>query len=491
MDTIITTIPIINPLYHNYHYDYDDDNNTATIPIINLLYYNDSNDHNNHNDDMSIILTLLSDIDITTVSAHDIKETVQCFNSNKTINTHRDALSTFDKLMSPVTNAIINHNPTPTPTNTSSQIINHSLSNNKIIIAFTNNYKLVHNNAITDDHRDTLPRAILSGLLIKKLNINSYTAINDRYIASCTSITDLYASHNRIITTCNPFAKTLRILNAAYSSINDLGLKLCTAIEKLTIDGNEHITTCDPFAKSLTYLSALNNNTLHDKSIQSCTSIEKIRLSCNRNISTFEPFAKSLKLISIDKCPYIDNKTLEICTSITELYTFDYHDDITTCASFASFAKTLRILSAQYRYYGLFAHSITDESIKLCWNIEILYANGNMGITTCTPFAQNLRILEARGYCCGITDNGLRQCLSIKILDASDNHKITTCRPFARTLQTLRAKMGCGISNNGLRGCRSIILLYALGNNKITSGCGYKSYIRLDKNNAYEYTPIK
>jgi len=78
--------------------------------------------------------------------------------------------------------------------------------------------------------------------------------ISDIGLKQCKNISELHCCYNKKITTCAPFHKSLRILNANYSNITDGGIALCTNIHTISFYGNSQITTCIPFIRSLKYL---------------------------------------------------------------------------------------------------------------------------------------------------------------------------------------------------------------------------------------------
>jgi len=363
-----------------------------------------------------------------------------------------DALTIFDKLaMTDVVNRIIRSDILPdtravTKINThvaTSIVINHTLVQNEIIRAYANGLAPLPSNTIyvpstlkwcytdtdikkCDIYMQNLLYAIANGLCVRRLkpcDFTHYVICNDiRYdllqlpekpdvpptiwdlifgvvlpktfgmtnniLKSCLFIENLDASYNSNITTCAPFANTLRVLDASNSGICDAGLKLCRSINTLNASNNLRITTCAPFAESLRILYASTTR--------------------------------------VAGCPCgIDDDGLKMCKNITKLY-MDHNIGITTCKPFAESLRVLSIRSVKMR----------DSGISMCHNIEELYACNNQYITTCAPFAKTLHTLFASGKC-GINDNGLQLCTSITTLDVRSNYKITTCNAFAKSLRNL------------------------------------------------------
>jgi len=479
--------------------------------LIKLLY--DNNNDNNNNIEISSLLVDLNIIPAAQSHTYSEKATKQ-------------NISNYDKLMMHnAVHALVNiNNELRYPMTT--QIINcgsyHEYDD--LVMLYVCGYKIVHNNTLhhtsnivsamvdiainngmclnavylkKDDHKKynnryahflqnnhcdpSIPiyksfaktlRILSLSLQNTKIDFSSYRIIEDIDIKLCIYIENLNADENEKITTCEPFAKNLKILSARGScGINNHGLRLCTNIVDLAADLNCNITTCTPFVNSLRILSAQANQiTQHlsrprtcgidDDALKLCTFIEKLNVDGNKKITTCTPFAKSLRILSIHDTSKSFNDSLSLCENITNLNA-TYNFKIKSCASFA---KSLRILNASD--YCI----ISDNGIQLCRNIENLNANNNSKITTCEPFANSLRILRAR-YTCGITDNGLRCCMNIEELHVSDNPKITTCNPFARSLHSLHASGNrCGMSDNGLQKCASMIFIDAFDNDKITDG---------------------
>jgi len=296
-----------------------------------------------------------------------------------------------------------------------------------------------------------------------------YKVIGDDDIQLCVRIENLNADNNNKITTCKPFATSLRVLSARGScGINNDGLQPCTNIVDLTTDSNGHITTCEPFANSLRILSAreyIFNDTIcgiSDDALKSCTSIEILKADGNTKITTCKPFAESLRILSIKDSCGISNDGLSLCENITNLDAMRNYI-VTTCEPFA---KSLRILNASE------SCTISDNGLQSCTNIENINISSNKNITTCKPFAKSLRVLSAYGSCgstYGITNDGLRDCLNIEELNITNNINITTCDPFAKFLRILHACGSyCGLSDDGLRKCANMSYIDAQNNNKIS-----------------------
>jgi len=68
------------------------------------------------------------------------------------------------------------------------------------------------------------------------------------------------------------------------SGISDYGLRACKNIKKLYAKNNSKITTCDPFAKSLKILYAENECGISDDGLQLCDNIQELHASGNNKI---------------------------------------------------------------------------------------------------------------------------------------------------------------------------------------------------------------
>jgi len=275
------------------------------------------------------------------------------------------------------------------PNSHASLIINHSLSNNALIelYAKTNAYNLLYSHIhhdvprITPNH-DTIRDATLNGLRIASMNIYN-GSMNDHNIKNCTSLTELNIYHDGCdITTCAPFAKSLRVLYPSCKMRNE-GMRLCTSIVKLIACNNSIITTCKPFANSLEELDASRKCGIGDKGLASCHFIKKLSAWDNIKITTCKPFA-----------------------------------------------KTLTNLNAGFNC------GITDVGIASCNFIAEFSAVNNPKITTCVPFAKSLKRLTA-GMSCGINNNSIASCHSLEYLHALYNPRITTRIRFTNSIKYL------------------------------------------------------
>jgi len=300
---------------------------------------------------------------------------------------------------------------------------------------------------------------------------NNECGINDDGLRLCTKLEKLWVTNNSKVTDCTPFAKSLKVLYAESGwsdcagtnhgiivsercGISDSSLSACTAIEELHAYNNDKITTCAPFAYTLKILAAPVLCGIADNGLTLCTSIEQLLANSNDKITTCAPFARTLKILNMAYMCGIGDDGLQLCDRIEELDA-RCNPKITTCAPFA---RTLKILAAQNCGGVRDNCGIGDDGLKACINIENLGACGNYKITTCVPFADTLKILDASN--CGISDDGLRSCYTIENFCINTNLKITTCAPFARSLKILYLGSGSGINDSGLKLCHHIGELY-------------------------------
>ena len=301
-------------------------------------------------------------------------------------------------------------------------IINHNLQYKEIVDAYAYGYKLVHNNdAIIP--LNNLVTAMKNGYCAKKIIIPKNISISDQHIAK-------YVSHNFVkeisiayknLKKCGQFTLSLHTLSLHDCEIDDNTLAKCTSLTSLDLSSLCEITTCAPFAKSLRRLRIIEIVHFNYDSIMRCMAIGELHASENRFIKTCQPFARSLRILFANDDCGIGDRGLESCTLI-EILSADDNLKITSCDPFA---KTLRILSAcKPNLYSLPpSNGISDKGLTLCANLQALYAINNRGITTCAPFAKSIIAVSVAGYS-GITSDELRRCTSLRHVYAANNKKI-------------------------------------------------------------------
>jgi len=316
-----------------------------------------------------------------------------------------------------------------------------------------------HGYDIPNDKPSTMSRRIKSLKIL-------HCALNGIIHESFKNIKELDISHCKAgpkdIIPCT--VKKLRIED---TNIDDAMISACTNIKYLNISGNSDITTCAPFAKTLKHLRLTRTAAIKDTMIALCTNLKILDVSYNPNITTCAlNVAGSLTKLYADgeNCGICDD-TLKLCSKLVILKA-NNNRRITTCDSFA---KSL------IQLYAGDLCGIGDDGIKSCLKLKTLCANNNRKIMTCVPFAKSLEILDASGRC-GIRDNGLILCSKLKYLNASHNSNITTCAPFAKTLLHLVAYNdryfngynNCGIDDDGIKLCTRLIKLEKFNDNRIT-----------------------
>jgi len=255
---------------------------------------------------------------------------------------------------------------------------------------------------------------------------------------------------------------TVKWLRIVGTNINDAAIRTCTKIKYLNISDRNGITTCAPFAKTLKHLILQCATTMSDDGLALCTNLKILDVHSNNNITTCAPFADSLVVLRADRSCGVCDDGLKLCSKLTTLYAFD-NPRIGTCTPFA---RSLTFLDAGGNC------GIGNNGLKLCSKLKILRARDNPNITTCDPFANSLETLDASSHC-GLGDNGLKLCTRLKYLDASSNPAITTCVPFASTLMHLFAwncnkYRLCGITDEGIKSCTKLIELNSTDNVNIT-----------------------
>jgi len=198
-------------------------------------------------------------------------------------------------------------------------IINHGLNNKDKISGYSNGYTLVYNARITTKSNNTSTSTLTPisipepfATTLHTLSAKCISTISDISLKFCTNIAELNITDNEYVTTCAPFAKSLQILHAKlttskfmthiflqnkYNMIGDDGLSSCTTIRELYVDNNKFITTCAPFATSLRKLSAKQTSGIRDDGLRLCNNLMHLIINDNRKITTCAPFAKSLRIL--------------------------------------------------------------------------------------------------------------------------------------------------------------------------------------------------
>jgi hypothetical protein len=152
--------------------------------------------------------------------------------------------------------------------------------------------------------KDDILEVLRDGLGIPCSNFSKYRLnyiLNDenlKYISKYIEINRLCAENNMHITTVEPFAKTLKELNASgpYCGITNKGLKHANVVERLTICNNHKITTIRPFIKTLKYLNINNHHMGYDKLEKN--NLRDLLVEQNENFrKTLKPFGKDTENI--------------------------------------------------------------------------------------------------------------------------------------------------------------------------------------------------
>jgi len=262
-------------------------------------------------------------------------------------------------------------------------IINHTLKEFEVIRAYTYRHSLIHRGAASVYTQDEITAATKNGFIVRKLYIRRqetplylHGQNYVQYVRRCTNI-----ELKRFT-----YLRELHVYDNAHVRIisND---RLEQTIEVLNVSGNDTITTCAPFAKSLRALYA-NRACISDNGLSLCTLIELLFANNNSEITTCAPFAKSLRTLFADGRCGISDEGLHLCTSIVIL-SANNNSAITTCHPFAN---TLQILSAQSISFDI---NMCNKSLERCFNIRELYISDNKNITTCKTFVRTLTRLSA------------------------------------------------------------------------------------------------
>jgi len=186
--------------------------------------------------------------------------------------------------------------------------------------------KKMHVHCVRENSHDKSTICVCDNTLRLVQNIESLTTncIDQQILNMFVNLTHLDASHNNCITTCEPFAKTLRVLDASFSTLDDRGLKLCTNIKHLTARNNKNITTCRPFP-NLRFLDA-SESCIDDYGLIMCTRIRKLIICesySGRKITTCAPFASTLKILCVGNSSTITTTGLSACTKLKVIHCND------------------------------------------------------------------------------------------------------------------------------------------------------------------------
>jgi len=130
--------------------------------------------------------------------------------------------------------------------------------------------------------------------------------MSDTGFACATRLRKLNANNNPLITTCEPFAHTLKILYASENcTITDVGLQNCIHLKILNIRNNFKITTCAPFARTIKIVNASGQFCMMgDDGLKTCERIKELHVIDNRKITTYAPFAKTLRRLDAPFATY-------------------------------------------------------------------------------------------------------------------------------------------------------------------------------------------
>jgi len=140
---------------------------------------------------------------------------------------------------------------------------------------------------------------------------------NINIIPHYTKLKILNVSHNPYITTCEPFAKTLRELyiDGEMCGVDNDGMMLCDKLRVLSINYNRRISDCNSSGKTLVELYA-HNSDLRDWGLSSCTRLKYLDPTYSRNITECAPFAKTIKYVATYEKIYISNAKLLLCKKL-------------------------------------------------------------------------------------------------------------------------------------------------------------------------------
>lgn len=153
-------------------------------------------------------------------------------------------------------------------------------------------YTCVTSDALTD--MDNLKKLNLSSNVcvnnlrsltgLEELNVSFSSVMRDRGLRNLHCLRHLNAESNSYITTVEPFAKTLKYLNASGSGIENEGLQHAQYIETLIAYNTPNITAIESFAKTLLVLHAQHPSGLTNEALKHAINLVSVSYAGNQRI---------------------------------------------------------------------------------------------------------------------------------------------------------------------------------------------------------------
>lgn len=260
----------------------------------------------------------------------------------------------------------------------------------------------------------TIPPAMVARLHTLHAN---YTVIGDEDLAPARRLRHLFVRGCRNISSVEPFAATLQVLDASYMcGIGDAGLVAAHSLVKLDLTDNTKITTVEPFGSTLRELIAPGNSGLTTEGLRHATALAVLDVSYNTKVAAV-PLAcgPTLRALDIQGECAVNDRALSHLTGLVVLRTSE-NQQISTVSPFA---KTLRFL------YANGTPRLGDAGLTKATSLMRLDASHNERITSVAPFAATLFELVANGTTCGLSDAALQGALNLRSVHARENFKIS------------------------------------------------------------------
>ena len=169
---------------------------------------------------------------------------------------------------------------------------------------------------------------------IRELNIYGRCTNNYTDIQFCKNVTLLNIGNDACIHKKILFPATLRVLNTSRSysytlerdyytakEYDQICMQTCVSLEELNADNNPNITSCEPFAQSLRKLSAQGLCGISDNGLSTCNRITDLNIWDNRRITIRGPYITSLvrlKTNNINNISIIKSKFVKKMILITK-----------------------------------------------------------------------------------------------------------------------------------------------------------------------------
>lgn len=217
-----------------------------------------------------------------------------------------------------------------------------------------------------------------------------WSGLCDEGLQNATRLQVLHCDSCEGVTTLEPFAATLRELDASHScGLNRAALAHARHLTVLSIHFNESITSLPPsLAANLRELRVgcqSDTDPIGDEQLREATSLVYLDASTAPLISTVAPFAKSLRVLSCGS-GFTDESAIPAATQLVRLNLVDARRvTVIVEASATSSPPLLELVCGS---------GLTDASLAPLRRLVSLTCYVNPHITTVKPFGTTLRHLQ-------------------------------------------------------------------------------------------------